>query len=347
MVFTFLVFGLSGLHLFYSAATAILESALTGEGPTYMLTSILLNLGTYKVLTLMLILSILLMTTIGWLTLQLLKWLYLHKRQSDQSLIVDPIWFMFGYFVSALMVFKNPWWILSGLVAFICYKIVIWTGFAILNHKRRKTQGLKLLLLRVFSLGKRSEQLYSAIAKAWRYVGNIRFITGPDLVTATIEPHNFLDYISGRLRQHFIDSAETLERRIHNADIFPDLDGRYRILDFFCYDDTWKMVLCRLAQDSDVILMDLRNFSRTNAGCIFEINELINHVSLKKAVFVIDRTTDEDFLRASIKNALKQLSSDSPNRESSAEIHLFHYDGARSRGYSRLLNALSIAATSS
>jgi hypothetical protein len=88
-----------------------------------------------------------------------------------------------------------------------------------------------------------------------------------------------------------------LERRIENADVFPGLDGRYRIHDFFCYDDTWKMVLSRLAKDSDVILMDLRKFCRTNAGCVFEISELVNTVPLKRVVFIIDKTTDEAFLR--------------------------------------------------
>jgi hypothetical protein len=200
--------------------------------------------------------------------------------------------------------------------------------------------------LRVFSLGKRSEQLYSAIAKAWRYVGNIRFITGPDLATATVEPHNFLDYISGRLRHHFIDSAEALERRLQNADAFPDLDGRYRIHDFFCYDDTWKMVLSRLAQDSDAILMDLRNFSRTNAGCVFEIEELVNYVPLKRVVFVIDKTTDEAFLHESIENAWKGLSVDSPNREECPKVYLGHYDKNRPGGLPQLLYALSVAATS-
>jgi hypothetical protein len=199
--------------------------------------------------------------------------------------------------------------------------------------------------LRVFSLGKRSEQLYSLIARAWRYVGDIRFITGPDLATSTVEPHNFLDYISGRLRHRFIDSAEALEQRIANLDVLPGLDGRYRIHDFFCYDDTWKMVLSRLARDSNVILMDLRKFSRTNAGCVFEINELVDEVPLKRVVFVIDKTTDEAFLRASIEDAWKRLSSNSPNRGTCTEVHLFHYDENRSGEFHRLLYALSVAGT--
>jgi len=349
MVFTFLVFGLLGLYLYQQEIEILFQSLSKGEGTTLAIYSGLLELGVSLniVARLLLILSILLTVTLGWFVLQLLKWLYLHKRQSGQSLILDPIWLMFGYFTSALMVFKSPWWIFAGPVAFVCYKIVTWAGFALLNRKRRKIKGLELLLLRVFSLGKRSEQLYNLIARAWRYVGDIRFITGPDLATATVEPHNFLDYISGRLRHHFIDSAETLERRIRNLDVVPGLDGRYRIHDFFCYDDTWKMVLSCLAHDSDVILMDLRKFSRTNTGCVFEISELIKHVPLKKVVFVIDQTTDEAFLREYIEDSWKGLAAGSPNRELCTKIQILHYDETRPGGFRQLLYALSVAGTAS
>jgi hypothetical protein len=57
------------------------------------------------------------------------------------------------------------------------------------------------------------------------------------------------------------------------------------------------MVLGRLARESDAVLMDLRNFSSSNQGCIFEINELFNVVPLDHVVFVIDETTDLAFLR--------------------------------------------------
>ena len=58
----------------------------------------------------------------------------------------------------------------------------------------------------------------------------------------------------------------------------PDPDGRYRIKEFFCYNDTWQMTMERLAAASDAVLMDLRSFSRVNQGCIFELGRLLDGV---------------------------------------------------------------------
>ena len=85
-------------------------------------------------------------------------------------------------------------------------------------------------------------------------------------------------------------------QRLRERDTRPDRDLRLRVNDFFCYDDTWKMVLSRLVHESDAVLMDLRGFSRRNAGCVFELHELVRLVPLDRVVFVVDRRTDETLL---------------------------------------------------
>ena len=87
-----------------------------------------------------------------------------------------------------------------------------------------------------------------------------------------MEPHEFLDFVSGTMARRFIDSAQTLELGISQMDLQPDSDNRLRVNDFFCHDDTWRMTLARLADECDAVLMDLRGFSDQHAGCIFEIN---------------------------------------------------------------------------
>jgi len=52
------------------------------------------------------------------------------------------------------------------------------------------------------------------------------------------------------------DGAKGLESRLSETDVAPDLDGRFRVNDFFCYEDTWKSVLDRLVRDTDAVLMD-------------------------------------------------------------------------------------------
>ena len=149
----------------------------------------------------------------------------------------------------------------------------------------------------MFSLGKRSARLFDAFAKLWRHAGHIRLIAGPDLATSTVEPHEFLDFLSGKLGRRFISGPETLARRLSETEQRRDLDGRYRVDDFFCHDDTWQMVLKRRRGESDAVLMDLRGFLPDNQGCVFEINELLNVVPLDRVVFVVDATTDLAFLR--------------------------------------------------
>jgi hypothetical protein len=60
--------------------------------------------------------------------------------------------------------------------------------------------------------------------------------------------------------------------------------------------------------------MDLRNLSSGNAGCAFEIRELLDTVPAERLVFVVDRTTDQAFLEQTWRDACKHLHADSPNR---------------------------------
>jgi hypothetical protein len=282
---------------------------------------------------------------VGWSIIRIIRRLYLTKRISDQSLYIDSIWFIFAIIQSIQMVFEGPWWMLAGLVAFIVYKIVTGVGFSVVRKKLESSENVpQLLILRVFSLGRKSEMLYNIVTRSWRYAGNALFITGPDLVAATVEPHDFLEYLSGRLSNRFIDSQETLHQRMAEMDLAPDPDGRFRIKDFFCYDDTWKMALSRLVHESEVILMDLRSFSAKNAGCKFEIAELINHIPLDRVIFVIDKTTDEKFMRQTMVEAWKTMQPSSPNRTSRGKLNLFEYTGSGYGEFQKLLQALSMAA---
>src|SRR5262245_52290230 len=51
-----------------------------------------------------------------------------------------------------------------------------------------------------------------------------------------------------------------------------------------------------LLQRSDAVLVDLRGFTRQNAGVIFELNALVEAVPLDRVVMATDDTTDAVFL---------------------------------------------------
>ena len=282
---------------------------------------------------------------VGWVVLDSLRQMYEHKKMSDQSVTVDTIWLTFGIVNSMGLVFQGARWMLSGLVAFAAFKIVAVLGFSLLR-RRKNSAAPRLLLLRVFALGKRSERLYDALGKHWRTAGSIQMIAGPDLATTTVEPHEFLDFVTGKLARRFIDSGQTLDLRIEQMDLEPDSDAHYRVAEFFCHDDTWKITLGRLADESDAVLMDLRGFSQNNAGCIFEINELFNLVPLQRVVFVIDKSTDQQFMRNTMQTAWQQIKEHSPNRRlSSGQISLVQFPQLSREAMRNLLYAVSAAAS--
>ena len=284
---------------------------------------------------------------IGWVLLRGLGSLYRVRWISDQSIIIDSLWFLFALTRAIDFAFFGLSWFLAPFAAFAVYKIVALLGFALLRENREgAAPDPKLLLLRVFSLGRRSAQLFNAFGKLWRHAGSIRLIAGPDLATSTVEPHEFLDFLSGKLARRFISGPETLTQRLAESEPRRDFDGRYRVSDFFCHDDTWKMVLGRLARESDAVLMDLRGFSPDNKGCIFEVNELLNVVPLDRVVFVIDGTTDEVFLRETFAQGWAGLAADSPNRETAnPRVYIFRLTKTRADSVSSLAHVVASAST--
>ena len=80
-----------------------------------------------------------------------------------------------------------------------------------------------------------------------------------------------------------------------------------------------------LAASADVILMDLRSFSPSNRGCLYELEQLLNSVTLERIVFLIDDSTDRKFLESALQEAWQIVRSDSPNRRlRSPEARLIH-----------------------
>jgi hypothetical protein len=251
---------------------------------------------------------------IAWLLLQGLGGLYRARQISDQSIIIDSIW-LFATIYYAFMASNNLSSFLTCLTAFLVYKSITLLGFALLRKKFAAAAfDPSLLLLRVFSLGRRSAHLFNLFGKLWRYAGSTRLIAGPDLATSIVEPHEFLDFLIGKLSRRFISGPEALKQQLIETTPHRDFDGRYRVGDFFCYNDTWQMVLRHLVRESDAVLMDLRGFSPRNRGVIFEIHELLNVVPLKEVVFVIDQTTNVGFLKEVFAKGQASLAADSPNR---------------------------------
>ena len=262
---------------------------------------------------------------IGWILLRWIGQRYRLKRTSDQSLTLDAMWLLFGVMQSITLVFEDWAWIFTGIFAFAAYKLVVRIGFGLsARHSGDGDSGPSLLLLRVFALGRRSERLFHMVSKLWLRAGRIDLIAGPDLVTATVEPNEFLDFVGRRLSRQFVRDETDLRSRLPQLDRKPDPDGRHRVNEFFCHADTWQMTMTQLAAQTNAVMMDLRSFSPDNQGCFYELQELLNNVSLTRILLVVDDTTDRIFLEQTLQNLWSGINRKSVNLGlSSPEVRLF------------------------
>ncbi|MES9853200.1 MAG: hypothetical protein ABW170_15400 [Candidatus Thiodiazotropha sp. L084R] len=308
LVLTFMVAGVTGAVVLTTIVgnSETMLSAFTGIG-------VFLGLGAIPMYVMINLLGFLLFGIFGWWLLGRLGYAYRAKRMSDQSLNLDALWLMFAVFQSITLAFEGGMWIFTGLVAFIIYKQITRIGFTRVKSQIYSKRAPSLLLLRVFALGRKSERMFDTLSKRWLRHGNIDMIAGPSLVTSTIEPHEFLDYMGGHLSRSFIDNPSVLEQRLALRDCLPDPDGRYRVNEFFCRNDTWQMCMSRLASESDVVLMDLRSFSQQNQGCLWELEQLLTTVLLDRVLFVVDETTDKGFLEQQLQRLWKRVPGNSPN----------------------------------
>ncbi|MES2564064.1 MAG: hypothetical protein V4637_15225 [Pseudomonadota bacterium] len=302
----------------------------------------LIGLGGTQVFFATMLLGFVLFGLAGWWVLKWIGQRYQSRRMSDQSLTLDAMWLLFGIVQSITLAFEGWGWIFTGLFAFVVYKVLTAIGFKVTGIARASNATPTLLLLRVFALGGKSERLFDALSKRWLRAGPISMIAGPDLVTSTVEPHEFLDFMGGRLSRCFVSGEDDLKRHLNSMDLGADPDGRYRVNEFFCYADTWKETMRSLAAGADAVLMDLRSFSSSNQGCIFELQQLLDSVPLARVVFLIDAHTDRAFLERVLREAWQRTRSDSPNARSTqptARLLLVESRAADVRGLLKLLFA--------
>ncbi len=279
---------------------------------------------------------------LGWYALQWTVDQYRRKHISDQEIMLDALWLIFCLYESALFAVNSLSWVIVGPMAFMIYIVVLRIAFRWTSKSDDGTEpNPTLLFLRVFSLGVRSQHLFDALTKGWLRLGPISLISGPDLVTAIVQPREFLDFISGRLSRQFVRDQVDLERRLTQMDNVSDPDGRYRINEFFCRADTWKMTMRQLAAQSSVVLMDLRSFAKSNAGCIYELEQLLSIVPLPRVILLTDDTTGQEFLQEKLKELWPKMPEDSPNRQlADPEIRIFDVQSSSGWKTQHLLHLL-------
>jgi hypothetical protein len=240
---------------------------------------------------------------VAWQVLQRVADLFARKRFSDVQLVVDCWWVTAAAAVIAtdLIIALGSAGIAVGVAAFAMYRATV--AGVLRRVSPRRTRPARLLLLRVFGYQARTESLFDSIAQRWRFRGPVCLIAGVDLAARTADPGDMLALLNRRLAAQYIADADQIAVRVGRLDEGLDPDGRFRVNKLFCHDDTWRPALLRLLDTSDVVLMDLRSFSAENAGCIFELEQLVTRGPTDRIVLVCDKTTDLGLLRRTLGDA--------------------------------------------
>ena len=189
-----------------------------------------------------------------------------------------------------------------------------------------------LLFLRAFGWQARTERLFDRLGARWRWLGPITMIAAPDTVARSMDPVDLAAYLQGREAEAFVRSAADLGARLAALDRQRDPDGRFRLNEFCCADDTWRATVVALMDRADAVVMDLRGVRDPQHGCAFELGQLAQRLPPKRVVLVVDAQT----LLPPLRDALGAAAD---------EVIWHRLDGERQAGHDALFTALVWAAS--
>ena len=274
---------------------------------------------------------------VAWFGVRRIARGYSDKRSSDQTFLFDSLWLSATMFVCVALMTRTSVYLL-GLLPFALYKLVVRYGLRPLAAAAEPLPNARLLYLRVFGSPSRSEKLFDLLSARWRYAGSIQLISATDVLRSRFEPDELLDFLGGRLASGYIRSSDDLDRQLRDLDVRIDPDGRYRINEFFCHEDTWQPTVKRLMAESDVVAVDLRGFTAGSAGVMFELGALIDVVPINRVALLVDPRTDKPLLRRALTDRWRHMSPKSPNAHTgSATARLIDLDGGYPAAVRRLL----------
>ena len=230
---------------------------------------------------------------VGWPLAGLVRWLarrYRDKRFSELGYLFGVFWLVV-LIAHALPATHSR----IGLGAFAELLAWLWipVGLSLAGGwLRPPADPPTLLVLRVFRRDAEVAALFDAVVERWRQTGNTVMIAGTDLVSHTVDPDDIFAFLSRRLAERFIDTPAAVTARVGNFDLAADPDGRFRVNECYCTDDTWQAALDALVGQAHVVLMDLRGFAAANQGCRFELGVLAAAKGLVRVVVLHDALTD-------------------------------------------------------
>lgn len=236
---------------------------------------------------------------LAWWRLRLLAEAYEKKRFSDAQLLADTWWLIFVAVTAIELIIVRPGQLLSFggcALAYVMFRPLNRYLMAHAGLERGRPAPRTLLVLRVFGYQSRTERLFDRVVARWRLFGPVTMIAAPDVIARTVDPAEFLRFIAGRIGDSFVRSQADLDARLKDLDLAPDPDGRYRMSEFCCQDNTWQATVVALMQRADAVIMDVRGVTAERRGCEYELQQLAERLPAEKVVLVTDKTTDRNVI---------------------------------------------------
>jgi hypothetical protein len=187
-------------------------------------------------------------------------------------------------------------------------------------HRRRQRRTLRqqdehrarhnLLFLWVFKSGGSAWFLFNGLAQEWAAIGRTRLLGGGEFLgTHLMSPRLLWSWLRGRAGELMVHTPQDLDSKL-------ELQKRkdVAIETYLCHDRVWKMALDRLLSDSSLVLMNLSGLSKSNRGCLYELDLIFHRVRLSRVVFLIDQQTEFGDVEALMQDVWQRLAADSLNR---------------------------------
>ncbi|MEO1435323.1 MAG: hypothetical protein AAFV80_07280 [Bacteroidota bacterium] len=190
--------------------------------------------------------------------------------------------------------------ILSGLAGILVYSATYKLLNAIIH--RQKGDFQRLVFLRVFGDAGRGKFLFSHIAPRWKGMGSITCIAAPDVSIHQLDSDIGFDLLFDRLGFRFLVQDEATWVGRHIGSNQPGI-----VIEDHCFDDTWEFAVKSMFTQHSTVLMDLRGFTAQRKGCIHELGILRDHYAMESVVFLVDESTDIDFLQHTLRELWKQF----------------------------------------
>ncbi len=200
------------------------------------------------------------------------------------------------------------------LIATICFLAGIVSyeiSYRLFNRftNSKNANSNRMVFLRVFGDQRRGQFLFSHLAPRWKGFGSITCIAAPDVSVHQLEADIGFDILLGRLRYRFLnrDEAGVIGRHIHSNAIGA-------VWEDHCFDDTWMSAVESMFTQHAIVMMDLRGFTPQRKGCIYELGVLRDKIHMDSVVFLVDDSTDLEFLKTTFVQLWKSVAKDSPNQ---------------------------------